>query len=226
MGHEQMHGIVVRDERFEKRMVAFHGAAATGRAILAAAGVGPLEEYVVLQHLPSGELEDVRPDESVDLAAGSREFFVIRGSEMFAFYVNQLSLRWPRGVIGGCGIRFLARVGDDHELVQVREGHGEKVIEPDDEVRIEKAGVERFVTRPRLATIIVNGRQKRVPLAPISFEAVVALAFENPPTGDGVQFTVQYTRGPEQNPSGALVEGQSVMVRNGMEFDVTSTNRS
>jgi hypothetical protein len=41
-----------------------------------------------------------------------------------------------------------------------------------------------------------------------------------------VQFTVQYTRGPETKPTGTLIEGQSVKVRNGMEFDVTSTNRS
>ena len=74
--------------------------------------------------------------------------------------------------------------------------------------------------------IIVNGRRKEVDLRRISFEEVVALAFSTPPTGAGVQFTVQYTRGPEHKPSGTLVEGQSVKVKNGMEFDVTPTNRS
>jgi Multiubiquitin len=75
--------------------------------------------------------------------------------------------------------------------------------------------------------IIVNGRQKTVPKnEDITFDAVVALAFPNPPAGDGVQFTVQYTRGDGKKPSGTLVEGQSVKVKNGMEFDVTSTNRS
>lgn len=76
-------------------------------------------------------------------------------------------------------------------------------------------------------TIIVNGRQKTVPKnEEITFDAVVALAFPNPPSGDGVQFTVQYTRGDGNKPAGTLVEGQSVKVRNGMEFDVTPTNRS
>jgi hypothetical protein len=75
--------------------------------------------------------------------------------------------------------------------------------------------------------IIVNGRQKTVPKhEEITFDQVVALAFPNPPSGDGVQFTVQYTRGPAHKPSGTLVEGQSVKVRAGMEFDVTPTNRS
>jgi len=72
----------------------------------------------------------------------------------------------------------------------------------------------------------VNGRPKTVPKnEEIAFEQVVALAFPNPPTGDGVQFTVQYTRGGGHK-AGTLVEGQSVKVKDGMEFDVTPTNRS
>jgi hypothetical protein len=79
----------------------------------------------------------------------------------------------------------------------------------------------------KTVTIFVNGRAKVVPKnTELSFEAVVALAFDNPPTGDGVQFTVQYTRGHGNKPAGTLVEGQSVKVKDGMEFDVTSTNRS
>ena len=54
----------------------------------------------------------------------------------------------------------------------------------------------------------------------------MALAFYNPPTGDGIQYTVQYTRGHGNKPAGTLVEGQTVKLKDGMEFDVTSTNRS
>ena len=80
---------------------------------------------------------------------------------------------------------------------------------------------------PKTVIIIVNGTPKTVPKdEEITFDQVVALAFENPPTGDGVQFTVQYTRGQGNKPSGTLVEGQSVKVKDGMEFDVTATNRS
>jgi hypothetical protein len=76
-------------------------------------------------------------------------------------------------------------------------------------------------------TIIVNGRAKTVPKnEEITFDQVVALAFPNPPTGDDVQFTVQYTRGQGNKPAGTLVEGQSIKVKDGMEFDVTPTNRS
>lgn len=80
---------------------------------------------------------------------------------------------------------------------------------------------------PKTVTIIVNGRAKPWPKnEDITFEQVVALAFPNPPSGDGIQFTVQYTRGDGHKPAGTLVEGQSVKVKDGMEFDVTQTNRS
>jgi hypothetical protein len=80
---------------------------------------------------------------------------------------------------------------------------------------------------PDTVVIVVNGRPKTVPKnSSLSFWDVVKLAFENPPTGDGIQYTVQYTRGNGNKPSGTLVEGQSVKVKDGMEFDVTSTNRS
>ena len=74
-------------------------------------------------------------------------------------------------------------------------------------------------------TIYINGTPKVVRKERLTFEEIVALAFDNPPTGEGVQFTVQYSRG-YSNSKGSLVEGQSVQVKEGMEFDVTSTNRS
>lgn len=81
--------------------------------------------------------------------------------------------------------------------------------------------------RPKTVTIVVNGRPKTLPKKEVlTFEEVIALAFENPPTGDGIQYTVQYTRGHGNKPAGTLVEGQSVKIKEGMEFDVTSTNRS
>lgn len=75
-------------------------------------------------------------------------------------------------------------------------------------------------------TIVINGTVKTIQKERLTFEEVVALAFDNPPTGDGVQFTVQYSRGHTDKPKGTLVEGQSVETKEGMEFDVTPTNRS
>lgn len=75
-------------------------------------------------------------------------------------------------------------------------------------------------------TIIINGTAKVIQKERLTFEEIITLAFDNPPTGDGVQFTVQYSRGHSDKPKGTLVEGQSVQAQDGMEFDVTQTNRS
>lgn len=75
-------------------------------------------------------------------------------------------------------------------------------------------------------TIVLNGKQKVVAKDFISFDDVIALAFDAPPSGDGVQFSVTYNKGHNDEPKGSLVEGQSVKAKEGMEFDVTPTNRS
>lgn len=76
-------------------------------------------------------------------------------------------------------------------------------------------------------TIIVNARPKTVEKnATLAYWDIVMLAFTDPQTGEAIQYTIQYTRGQGNKPSGCLVEGQSVKVKEGMEFDVTSTNRS
>lgn len=85
---------------------------------------------------------------------------------------------------------------------------------------------DKDVEHKKEVTIVINGRQKIVEKEFLSFNEIVALAFENPPSGDGVQFTIQYTKGHSDKPKGTLLEDQSVKAKDGMEFDVTSTNRS
>jgi Multiubiquitin len=75
-------------------------------------------------------------------------------------------------------------------------------------------------------TIIVNGRQKAVTARELSFDQVVALAFDNPPTGQNTIFTVTYRKGEGNKPEGTMVEGEVVKIKDGMIFNVTATNRS
>ena len=75
-------------------------------------------------------------------------------------------------------------------------------------------------------TVIFNGREKVVEKDFLTFAEVIALSFDTPPSGEGIDFTVQYTKGHSDKPKGSLVAGQSVKVNDGMEFDVTPTNRS
>jgi len=74
--------------------------------------------------------------------------------------------------------------------------------------------------------IFVNGRKKVVTTRELSFNQVVALAFEPVPTGPNIMFTITYRHGPHANPEGNLLEGGTVKVREGMVFNVTATNKS
>lgn len=78
----------------------------------------------------------------------------------------------------------------------------------------------------RTTTIIVNGREKVVTQRELSSDELVQLAFENPPTGKFICFTITYRRGRGNNPEGTLEEGDSVKVNEGMIFNVTATDKS
>jgi hypothetical protein len=79
---------------------------------------------------------------------------------------------------------------------------------------------------PKVYTIIVNGRKKEVLTKTLSFDQVVAMAFNPVPVGPNVQFSVTYRKGPRKNPEGTLTEGETVRIKDGMIFDVTETNKS
>lgn len=75
-------------------------------------------------------------------------------------------------------------------------------------------------------TIIVNGRQKTVAERELSFAEIVALAFDNPPTGENIVFTITYRKGEGNKPEGTIVDGETVKIKNGMIFNVTATDKS
>jgi len=75
-------------------------------------------------------------------------------------------------------------------------------------------------------TIVVNGREKIVAGKELSFAQLVALAFDTPPTGENIVFTITYRRGHGDKPEGSLVEGETVKIKKGMIFNVTATDKS
>jgi hypothetical protein len=78
---------------------------------------------------------------------------------------------------------------------------------------------------PEKFEIFVNGRRKTWEEEEIKYIQVVDLAY-TPPHKDTEEFTVQYSKGPEENPQGTLVAGQAVDVKSGMVFNVSRTDKS
>tara|TARA_A100000171_G_scaffold52439_2_gene70786 strand:+ start:2258 stop:2500 length:243 start_codon:yes stop_codon:yes gene_type:complete len=75
--------------------------------------------------------------------------------------------------------------------------------------------------------IIVNGTQETVKPVPLTFDAVVNLAYETPPYGDNTSFSITYRRS-KNTPQleGIMNPGDSLKPSEGMIFDVTATDRS
>lgn len=78
---------------------------------------------------------------------------------------------------------------------------------------------------PHQVTVIVNGRSVTVDEKELTFDRVVALS--GLPTGPDKAFVITYRRGEGNKPEGSMVEGgDPVKVKDGMVFNVESTNRS
>lgn len=75
-------------------------------------------------------------------------------------------------------------------------------------------------------TVLVSGRPKHVNKTTLTYQEVVRLYAPEGPFGENIVYTVDYLNGPPENPEGSLVEGQSVVVRNGMRFNVARTDKS
>lgn len=95
---------------------------------------------------------------------------------------------------------------------------------------LEISGGERFFSAPKRhphpLTIIVNTRSKQVEQRELSFQDLVVLAFDNPPTGENVLFTITYSKTVAPNPKGSLPVGGVLTVKEGTIVSVEHSDKS
>lgn len=141
--------------------------------------------------------------------------------------LDELGWEWGAETILETDLRAYGQVANDKDIVL--DGDTDQVIGRGVVINLGGKGAERFFTRkapPRKVEIRVNGRKRIVDPGPLSYEAVVKLAFPNAQPNPDVIYTVGFRHGPPSRPEGSLVAGQSVEVCEGMIFNVSSTNRS
>ncbi|TMU72083.1 hypothetical protein FGJ01_19725 [Hydrogenophaga intermedia] len=97
-GDEQR--IVVLDEALQERAVDVSDPKMTAAQLAAAAGHRSADEVIVLQRLKSGNLEEIRPDEVVDLReAGVERFYVIESDTTYRFILDGMKIEWPKAKV-------------------------------------------------------------------------------------------------------------------------------
>lgn len=73
-----------------------------------------------------------------------------------------------------------------------------------------------------ISIITINSKKITTDVASLSYEEICELSG----AGRDAQLTVLYTRGHSDKPSGVLVRGQSVKVKDGMEIDAMFTGNA
>jgi hypothetical protein len=198
----------------------------TGRQLLELAGRTPVEEHLVLEFGDRRQLEDIDLEESVDLREPGRERFVtFRSDRFFNFELDGQRQPWGADSISESTLRRIVGIDDTGSVWLERRDEEDLRLQPGQQVSLNGECVERFYT-VRAVTIIVNGREKTVESNRLSFDKLLALAFDPVPDGPNWCFTVTYRNGPRPNPEGTLIEGQSVRITDRMVFNVTATDKS
>lgn len=200
----------------------------TGRQILAANGVHDPVEYLVLQWLTSGELVELRIDDTVDLrTAGVERFIVFRTDRSFRLALDDQVVEWGASQISGLTLKKLGGLDPaDYEVWLDTKGAADREIPDKELIDLTMAGVEKFYTIAKSITIIVNARPYKVRETSLTFLAVVRLPYPDAVISETRVYTVTYKRGPPSNPEGPLVDGGVVQIKEGMVFNVLFSDKS
>ncbi|WP_457324402.1 multiubiquitin domain-containing protein [Roseateles sp. P5_E11] len=176
--NRQGQAIEVLDENFNPRGARLHDDRVTGRQIAEAAGFNSIDEVIVLQQLNNGALEEIRPEELVDLTQpGVERFFVIEGDATYRLFLDGLKLEWPRAKVNACTLLRLARKGDEFEVVQQLKDAPDKVLDEDDMVDLSHKGTEHFKTRKasKLIKVVYNEQPFELAKGTYTTEQLIAI---------------------------------------------------
>lgn len=223
------YGVLIGNDQLEFMPTVIADPMPTGLQILQAVGVHEPLEHLVFQVLLTGLLEELRPDETVDLRnVGVEKFLVFRNDRSFRLGLDDQVFEWGGIRISGLTLKKLARVdAATHDVwLEVRGGGADRQIGDAELVDLSEAGVERFYTSRKSITLIVNATEYQVSETVLSFLGVVHLPFPDAVPSETRIYTVAYKRGPASNPEGTLVDGGTVQLKNRMVFNVTFTDKS
>lgn len=210
--HDRTFAVEVGNKDFQFQQIEFDDAKVTGAQLAMAVGKHPVEDFVVLAHAKSGELETLRPTETAELRHnGPNRFFVIKGSETKRFFVDGLAMEWPQDKLIAWQVKFLAGGGENHSLVLELDG-ADRVFEDDEEVDLGGHGVESFKLKKRKATVTVHYGDKDFELERRTYTTEELISVFGVPAGYLLDFV---------SPDGVFREmaaGERLKVKDGMEF--------
>jgi Multiubiquitin len=126
----------------------------TGQQILDLAGKHPSDQFLAYQVLTNGQMEGIRPDESVDLTrSGVERFLTYLSDRAFFFTLDGRKFEWAAPVITGRKLKNLAGVDPNtYEVWQEVRGSDDRAIEDRELVSLADPATERFFTGKKNTT--------------------------------------------------------------------------
>lgn len=196
----------------------------TGAELKSLAGILVNQElYLSLKDPWDDEL--INNDAKVDLARPGVEHFYVKHPLKFKLDGNVFA--WNSQFITGLQLRAICNIDEESDIfLKIKGPYEDQLIEDHTKVDLARPGIEKFISKDKIITLIVSGKKKEWEKRTISFVEVVTLAFGTFSENVNVAYTVTYSRGPKKNPQGSMVKGDNVFVKNKMIFNVTATDKS
>lgn len=180
---QDRHRVEIADAAFNFRSVSIADLTPTGAQLAAAAGFKPTQQVTVLQVLANGDLEDIRPDETVDLRHAEGRFVIVESDRSYRLTIDGQRFDWPCRVVSGGLLRKLGQVPAEKDIYLDESETADRVIGPRDLVDLDAAGVEAFVTRVRHWKLNVQGVVLEIDMPMIGVRDAIARAGFNPDQG-------------------------------------------
>ena len=140
------------------RTIYFGEGRPTGRQVIQASGIGTPEEIVLLQWLTSGDIEEIRPDESVQATSDEPVNLVYgRTDRLYRLTVNQRAILWPDKTITEKQLRVIGRIPVDQELFLNLKDQEDFKIESGQPLDLANMGSESVYSVAPFWTINVQG---------------------------------------------------------------------
>lgn len=130
----------------------------TGEQILDACEKAPRDQYVVLQWLGNGDIEEIRPTENLKPSPdGPARVILAQADRTFRITLDDRSMVWPESGISEAALRTLGRVPEDKSLYLSLENAADLQIEPNALIDLSERGSEVIYSRVARWVLNVQG---------------------------------------------------------------------
>lgn len=150
--------IEVADAGLSFRPLSISDETPTGEQILSLCDVSPRDEYVVLQWLPSGDIEEVRADEAIRLSGSDPARLIVEKTDrLFRLVLDERSISWPKRRISAATLRELGKINPEASLYLRRNEVADEQIADDAMLALDEIGVENIYSKREIWKLNVQG---------------------------------------------------------------------